>query len=138
LAVSFHAADDELRDDLVPPNRLYPLARLEAAMAAWRDRTHRRPSIEWAMIADVNDADEQAGKLAPIAHRLGAHVNLIPLNPTPGWPSQPSSTARIEGFVRVLRAGGVNVTVRDTRGRRIDAACGQLRRDHDELTLHPV
>jgi 23S rRNA (adenine2503-C2)-methyltransferase len=65
-------------------------------------------------------------------------VNLIPLNPTPGWPSQPSSTARIEGFVRVLKAGGVNVTVRDTRGRRIDAACGQLRRDHDELTLHPV
>ena len=87
LAVSFHAADDELRDDLVPPNRLYPLARLEEAMAAWRDRTHRRPSIEWAMIADVNDADEQAGKLAPIAHRLGAHVNLIPLNPTPGWRS---------------------------------------------------
>jgi 23S rRNA (adenine2503-C2)-methyltransferase len=131
LAVSFHAADDELRDDLVPPNRLYPLERLEGAITSWRERTHRRPSIEWAMIDGVNDSDEQAGKLIPIARRLRAHVNLIPLNPTPGSPSRPSPAARIDAFVRVLRAGGVNVTVRDTRGRRIDAACGQLRRDHD-------
>jgi 23S rRNA (adenine2503-C2)-methyltransferase len=130
LAVSLHAADDELRNELVPPNRLYPLAELEAAMAVWRDRTRRRPSIEWAMIDGVNDADEQAGKLAAIAYRLRAHVNLIPLNPTPGWPSRPSSRRRIESFVHVLEAGGVNVTVRDTRGRRIDAACGQLRLDH--------
>ncbi len=130
LAVSLHAADDELRNELVPPNRLYPLAELEAAIAAWRDRTRRRPSIEWAMIDGVNDADEQAGKLASIAYRLRAHVNLIPLNPTPGWPSRPSGPRRIESFVRVLEAGGVNVTVRDTRGRRIDAACGQLRLEH--------
>ena len=130
LAVSLHAADDELRDELVPPNRLYPLAELEAAIAVWRDRTRRRPTIEWAMIDGVNDADEQAGKLAAIAYRLRAHVNLIPLNPTPGWPSRPSSQRRIVSFVRVLEAGGVNVTVRDTRGRRIDAACGQLRLEH--------
>jgi 23S rRNA (adenine2503-C2)-methyltransferase len=130
LAVSLHAADDELRDELVPPNRLYPLTELEAAIAVWRDRTRRRPTIEWAMIDGVNDADEQAGKLAAIAYRLRAHVNLIPLNPTPGWPSRPSSQRRIVSFVRVLEAGGVNVTVRDTRGRRIDAACGQLRLEH--------
>jgi 23S rRNA (adenine2503-C2)-methyltransferase len=130
LAVSLHAADDELRNELVPPNRLYPLAELEAAMAAWRDRTRRRPSIEWAMIDGVNDADEQAGKLAAIAYRLRAHVNLIPLNPTPGSPSRPSPTRRIGSFVHVLEAGGVNVTIRDTRGRRIDAACGQLRLEH--------
>jgi 23S rRNA (adenine2503-C2)-methyltransferase len=134
LAVSFHAADDELRDELVPPNRLYPLARLESVIAAWRERTHRRPSIEWAMIDGVNDSDDQAGKLAPIAFRLGAHVNLIPLNPTPGSPSRPSSASRIDSFVRTLRAAGVNVTVRDTRGRRIDAACGQLRRVHDRTS----
>jgi 23S rRNA (adenine2503-C2)-methyltransferase len=134
LAVSFHAADDELRDELVPPNKLYPLARLESAIAAWRERTHRRPSIEWAMIDGVNDSDDQATKLVPIAFRLGAHVNLIPLNPTPGSPSRPSSASRIDSFVRTLRAGGVNVTVRDTRGRRIDAACGQLRRVHDRTT----
>jgi 23S rRNA (adenine2503-C2)-methyltransferase len=130
LAVSLHAADDELRNELVPPSRLYPLAQLEAAVAAWHARTRRRPSIEWAMIDGVNDADEQAGKLAAIAYRLRAHVNLIPLNPTPGSPSRPSGTRRIASFVGVLEAGGVNVTVRDTRGRRIDAACGQLRLEH--------
>jgi 23S rRNA (adenine2503-C2)-methyltransferase len=130
LAVSFHAATDALRDDLVPPNRRYPLSRLEAAMAAWRAKTHRRPSIEWAMIADTNDSDDQARALAPIAKRLGAHVNLIPLNPTPGSPARPSPQRRIHGFVRVLRSAGVNVTIRDTRGRRIDAACGQLRLEH--------
>jgi 23S rRNA (adenine2503-C2)-methyltransferase len=126
LAVSLHAASDELRDQLVPPNRLYPLARLEAAIAAWRARTRRRPSIEWAMIDQVNDTVEQAGLLAPIARRLGAHVNLIPLNPTPGYPTVGSSPARIRRFVDVLQRAKVNVTVRDTRGRRIEAACGQL------------
>ena len=126
LAVSLHAADDALRDELVPINRRYPLAALESAVADWRAATRRRPSIEWAMIDGANDTDEQAALLAPIARRLGAHVNLIPLNPTPGWPTQPSSPSRIRGFVATLQANGVNVTVRDTRGRGIDAACGQL------------
>ena len=131
LAVSLHAATDELRDQLVPINKKYPLGALEKAMADWRRATRRRPSIEWAMIADTNDTDEQAVALAELAYRLGAHVNLIPLNPTPGWPTQPSSPERIKVFVRILKAGGVNVTVRDTRGREIDAACGQLRSEFD-------
>ena len=126
LAVSFHAASDELRSQLVPPNDLYPLAALETAMAEWRSTTHRRPSIEWAMIHQVNDTEEQAGLLAPIARRLGAHVNLIPLNPTPGYRVVGSSRSRIRRFVGVLERAKVNVTVRDTRGRAIDAACGQL------------
>ncbi len=126
LAVSFHAANDELRSQLVPPNDLYPLAALEEAMAGWRSATHRRPSIEWAMIDRVNDTEEQASLLVPIAARLGAHVNLIPLNPTPGYAVVGSSPARIRRFVDVLERGRVNVTVRDTRGRGIDAACGQL------------
>jgi 23S rRNA (adenine2503-C2)-methyltransferase len=126
LAVSLHAASDELRSQLVPPNDLYPLAVLEEAMAGWRSATHRRPSIEWAMIDRVNDTEEQAELLAPIARRLGAHVNLIPLNPTPGYPAVGSSPARIRRFVGVLERAKVNVTVRDTRGRSIDAACGQL------------
>ena len=126
LAVSFHAATDELRSQLVPPNDLYPLAVLEEAMAGWRSATHRRPSIEWAMIDRVNDTEEQASLLVPIARRLGAHVNLIPLNPTPGYPVVGSSPARIRRFVDVLEGAKVNVTVRDTRGRSIDAACGQL------------
>ena len=131
LAVSLHAASDDLRDELVPINRRYPLADLEAAVAAWRAATRRRPSIEWAMIEDTNDSDAQATLLAPIARRLGAHVNLIPLNPTPGWPTRRSTPGRIRGFVRVLEEAGVNVTVRDTRGRDIDAACGQLRWEYD-------
>ena len=126
LAVSLHAASDELRDQLVPPNRLWPLAPLETAIAAWRAATRRRPSLEWAMIDRVNDTEEQAELLAPIARRLGAHVNLIPLNPTPGYPVVGSSPARIRRFVGVLERAKVNVTVRDTRGRTIDAACGQL------------
>ena len=126
LAVSFHAASDDLRDTLVPPNTRYPLAVLEDAIAAWRGITHRRPSIEWALIDRVNDTDEQAELLAPIARRLGAHINVIPLNPTPGYPVRGSSPARIRRFVATLEAQGANVTVRDTRGRSIDAACGQL------------
>jgi 23S rRNA (adenine2503-C2)-methyltransferase len=127
LAVSVHAASDELRDQLVPPNRWYPLADLEAAIAGWHAATKRRPTIEWAMIDRVNDTVEQAGLLAGLAGRLRAHVNLIPLNPTPGYPVVGSSPARIRRFVGVLERHRVNVTVRDTRGRDIDAACGQLR-----------
>ncbi len=134
LAVSLHAADDALRDELVPINRTYPLAALETAVQAWRRATHRRPSIEWAMIDATNDSTDQAERLVPIARRLGAHVNLIPLNPTPGWPTAPSPPERIDSFVAVLRAGGVNVTVRDTRGRSIDAACGQLRQAYDRAS----
>ncbi|MEP6759697.1 MAG: 23S rRNA (adenine(2503)-C(2))-methyltransferase RlmN [Actinomycetota bacterium] len=126
LAVSFHAASDALRDQLVPPNERYPLAKLEDAIAAWRAITHRRPSIEWALIDRVNDSIEQAELLAPIARRLGAHINLIPLNPTPGYPVLGSPPARIKRFVQTLEKLGANVTVRDTRGRSIDAACGQL------------
>jgi 23S rRNA (adenine2503-C2)-methyltransferase len=126
LAVSFHAASDELRDRLVPPNALWPLDELERAISAWRDITHRRPSIEWALIDRLNDTEEQASLLAPLASRLRAHVNLIPLNPTPGYAVLGSPPARIRRFVRQLEARGVNVTVRDTRGRDIDAACGQL------------
>jgi 23S rRNA (adenine2503-C2)-methyltransferase len=127
LAVSLHAADDELRTELVPVNRWWPLAELEEAVIGWREVTHRRPSIEWTMMRGVNDDDHQARLLAPIARRLRAHVNLIPMNPVAGSPFRPSSPQRIQGFVQTLRSNGVPVTVRDTRGREIEAACGQLR-----------
>ena len=131
LAVSLHAADDVTRNALVPANKLWPLAELQDAIDAWRERTHRRPSIEWAMIDRTNDSDDQAERLAPIALRLRAHVNLIPLNPTPGWPSRPSPPERIRAFVAILEDAGVAVTVRDTRGREIEAACGQLSLEHE-------
>jgi 23S rRNA (adenine2503-C2)-methyltransferase len=137
LAVSLHAADDALRDELVPINRTWPLGQLERAVADWRAATGRRPSIEWAMIRDVNDAEDQARLLIPIARRLHAHVNLIPLNPTPGSTSAPSSAGRIARFAQILKAASVPVTVRDTRGRGIEAACGQLRLEHGKRPAEP-
>jgi 23S rRNA (adenine2503-C2)-methyltransferase len=137
LAVSLHAADDELRNRLVPVNKLWPLAELEEAVGEWRALTNRRPSIEWTMMRGANDDDHQAVLLAPIARRLHAHVNLIPMNPTSGSEYKPSTPKRIESFVRVLRRGGVPVTVRDTRGREIEAACGQLRWEMAQMAAAP-
>jgi 23S rRNA (adenine2503-C2)-methyltransferase len=127
LAVSLHGADDELRSALVPLNRRYPLADLVAAAGGYFAATGRRVSIEWTLIAGRNDTDDQAAKLAGIAHEMRAHVNVINLNPTPLTADLPSSPTQVQHFLAVLRAAGVNVTLRDTRGQGIDAACGQLR-----------
>ena len=126
LAVSLHAANNETRNDLVPLNRRYPLERLHDACAAWIDATSRRLSFEWALIDGVNDTDRAVGELADYATSLRAHVNLIPLNPTPGYLVRGSTPERVLAFREGLRELGVNVTVRRTRGRSIDAACGQL------------
>jgi 23S rRNA (adenine2503-C2)-methyltransferase len=127
LAVSLHAADDDLRSSLVPINKRYPLEDLEAAAQEYFDKKGRRLSIEWTMMDGVNDDDDQARKLASIAKRLRAHVNLIALNPTPLTDEAASSKTRIMQFADVLGKSGVNVTIRNTRGSEIDAACGQLR-----------
>jgi 23S rRNA (adenine2503-C2)-methyltransferase len=126
LAVSLHAANDALRDELVPINRRYPLAAVLDACGEYVVRTRRRLSFEWALIAGVNDSCADAGELARIARPLGAHVNLIPLNPTPGYLVAGSDRQAVVGFRDCLREGGVNVTVRNTRGRDIAGACGQL------------
>ncbi len=126
LAVSLHAADDALRDELVPLNRRYPLAELAAACHDYIEATGRRLSLEWALIAGVNDRRSDAARLAAFARPLRAHVNLIPLNPTPGYPVVGSSPAAVRAFRDALAAAGINVTVRRTRGRSISAACGQL------------
>ncbi|HVA09771.1 MAG TPA: 23S rRNA (adenine(2503)-C(2))-methyltransferase RlmN [Acidimicrobiales bacterium] len=126
LAVSLHAANDEKRDQLVPINRRYPLALLSEACAEYVAASGRRLSIEWAMIHEVNDQRSDAAELAAFARPLGAHVNLIPLNPTPGYAVLGSSMARVRAFRDQLEALGVNATVRITRGAEIDAACGQL------------
>jgi 23S rRNA (adenine2503-C2)-methyltransferase len=138
LAVSLHAADDELRSTLVPINRRYPLAELEKAAAGYFEKKRRRLSIEWTMMDGVNDTTDQAVKLAAIARRLRAHVNLIALNPTPLTKEKASSRTAIDAFARELGRLGVNVTVRDTRGRNIDAACGQLRLLAGKPGLKPV
>ena len=126
LAVSLHAANDALRDTLVPINRRYPLASLADACADYVERTGRRLSIEWALIDGVNDRSIDVRELAAFAGPLRAHVNVIPLNPTPGYAVRGSSPAGVRTFCRGLRALGVNATIRETRGIEIDAACGQL------------
>ena len=126
LAVSLHAANDVLRDELVPINRRYPLAVLAEACAGYVAASGRRLSIEWAMIEGVNDRISDASELAAFARPLGAHVNLIPLNPTPGYPVVGSSREHVRRFRDQLGSLGVNATVRVTRGAEIDAACGQL------------
>jgi 23S rRNA (adenine2503-C2)-methyltransferase len=126
LAVSLHAPDDELRDTLVPVNTRWRVAEVLTAADAYAARTGRRYSIEYAMIREVNDQGWRADRLGDLLAGRLAHVNLIPLNPTPGsaWDASPK---RVEQeFVRRLAARGVAVTVRDTRGREIDGACGQL------------
>ena len=134
LAVSLHAANDGLRDRLVPINRRYPLAALVGACRAYLEAKGRRLSFEWALIDGVNDRPADAAELAPIARSLAAHVNLIPLNPTPGYATPGSPPDRVRAFRDELRARGVNVTVRRNRGTGIDAACGQLRAAAPHLT----
>ncbi len=130
LALSLHAPDDELRDELVPINTRWKVH--EAVEAAWHyaERTKRRVSIEYALIRDVNDQAWRADLLGDVLTSYGdwgwVHVNLIPLNPTPGSKWTASRREDEREFVRRLEAKGVPTTVRDTRGQEIDGACGQL------------
>lgn len=129
LAVSLHTPDDELRDTLVPVNNRWPVSEVMDAARHYADATGRRVSIEYALIRDVNDQTwrgEMLGRL--LAQRLGhlAHVNLIPLNPTPGSEWDASPKPQQDAFVAAVQRSGVSCTVRDTRGQDIDAACGQL------------
>ena len=130
LALSLHAPDDELRNELVPINTRWSVH--EAVAAAWEYArvTRRRVSIEYALIKDINDQAWRADLLGDVLRSYGdwgwVHVNLIPLNPTPGSKWTASRREDEREFVRRLEAKGVPTTVRDTRGREIDGACGQL------------
>jgi len=129
LAVSLHAPDDELRDTLCPINTRWPVAEVVGAAHRYFEKTGRRVSIEYALIRDINDQGWRADALANLLTRYGwgwVHVNLIPLNPTPGSKWTASRREDEQEFVRRLEARGVPTTVRDTRGREIDGACGQL------------
>ena len=129
LALSLHAPDDELRDELVPINTRFTVAQALDAARAYAATTGRRVSIEYALIRDVNDHAWRADLLGRELARRGSgwvHVNPIPLNPTPGSRWTASDPGVQDEFVARLRARGIPVTVRDTRGREIDGACGQL------------
>jgi 23S rRNA (adenine2503-C2)-methyltransferase len=124
LALSLHAPDDETRSKLVPVNKRWPVAECIAAAKAFRKAHGRRVSIEYALIAGENDHPWQAQALARLLKGTDIHVNVIPLNPTPGF-GFPASR-RVAAFTHELQEAGANATIRDTRGRDIDAACGQL------------
>jgi 23S rRNA (adenine2503-C2)-methyltransferase len=126
LAVSLHAPDDELRNELVPVNTRWNVAEVLDAAWDYADRSGRRISIEYALIKDINDQAWRADLLGRLLKNHRAHVNLIPLNPTPGSKWTASRPEDEREFVRRLQSHGVPVTVRDTRGQEIDGACGQL------------
>jgi 23S rRNA (adenine2503-C2)-methyltransferase len=137
LAVSLHAANDELRNELVPINRRYPLDALLSACADDLRMRGRRLSFEWALIDGVNDRQSDARELAERSRSLPlpAHVNLIPLNATPGYPTRGTPPGRVREFRDRLVALGVNATVRRNRGTDIEAACGQLAAGHAPVAL---
>jgi 23S rRNA (adenine2503-C2)-methyltransferase len=126
LAVSLHAPDDDLRDELVPVNQRWKVAEVLDAAWAYAAATGRRVSIEYALIRDINDQAWRAEALADLLSGHLAHVNLIPLNPTPGSRWTASDPGVMQEFEERLARRGVPVTVRDTRGTEIDGACGQL------------
>jgi len=127
LAVSLHAPDDDLRSMLVPLNRRYPLADLIPACHQYVAATHRRISFEYTMLDEVNDYVDQAVALARLLHGLICHVNLIPWNHVEDLPYRPSPPEVIGAFRDTLERYSIPTTIRDTRGSRITAACGQLR-----------
>ncbi|WP_423782866.1 23S rRNA (adenine(2503)-C(2))-methyltransferase RlmN [Ferrimicrobium acidiphilum] len=126
LAVSLHAANDHDRSEIIPLNRRYTIEQIVASCERWTAATSRLVSLEWAMIDSFNDTPDALDELSAIARRLRAHVNLIPLNPTPGYLVRGSTRERVLAFQRGLQANEVRCTVRSTRGQTIDAACGQL------------
>lgn len=128
LAFSLHAADDETRSRIVPLNRRWPLDEVLQAMADYSAKVSRRMTLEYVLLADANMTDAHAERLAQVAIRFQAHVNLIPVNPVAGTPHARPTVEQVERFVRLVAARWENVTIRGQRGPDIDAACGQLRR----------
>jgi len=131
LAISLHAADDELRSDMMPVNKRYPIAELIEATRVYAEKTRRRVSFEYVLLKEKNDEPSQAIRLARLLRPAGrapllCHVNLIPWNPVPGTPLNRSDRKRVLNFQAMLREHGVPCTVRVERGTDIMAACGQL------------
>jgi 23S rRNA (adenine2503-C2)-methyltransferase len=127
LAVSLHGATNEVREQIMPVNKRWPLEELLPAIRAFAAQRGRMVTLEFILIEGVNDSLDQAAKLREIAGGLHAHVNLIPYNTVEGLPWRRPSLARQQQFVRLLQAGGISATLRREKGHEIDAACGQLR-----------
>jgi len=126
LAISLHAADDQLRSKMIPINKRYPIDALMEACDEYLARTRRRVTVEWALIEGVNDTPEQANKLARLLKGKLFHVNLIQLNPVNHFPGLPSGDAQAASFRGIIQQAGIPCTVRQRRGIDIQAGCGQL------------
>jgi 23S rRNA (adenine2503-C2)-methyltransferase len=131
LAVSLHAPDDALRNSILPINRRYPLERLLEACRHYIERTGRRVTFEYILMAGVNDSDDHARRTAELLRGLLCHVNLIPLSPSPLCPYKPSSRERTMRFQEVLVSARIQTTLRTSRGIEIEAGCGQLREQYE-------
>ena len=128
LAISLHAVRDDLRDELVPLNKKYPIAELLQACREYPAASNaRRITFEYVMLRDINDSDADARELVRLLQGIHAKVNLIPWNPWPGAPYQTSRQERIQSFARIIGEGGFSSAIRATRGEDIMAACGQLK-----------
>jgi len=127
LAISLHGASDEVRDQIMPVNRKYPIARLFEALEVWREKKKQKITFEYILIEGVNDSPEQADLLAKRTRGLDAKVNLIPYNTVEGLPWRRPSETRQESFLQILTRAGVVATLRREKGHDIAAACGQLR-----------
>ncbi len=126
LAVSLHAANDELRSSMLPVNKKYPIKEVIEACREYVDKTGRRVTFEYALIREVNDTPEHAHELARLLKGLICHVNVIPLNPTQKYPGQATTRERADAFCAVLTKAGIPCTIRIRRGIDIQAGCGQL------------
>jgi 23S rRNA (adenine2503-C2)-methyltransferase len=126
LAISLHAAEDELRSSMMPINNKYPIANLMDAARYYTELTRRRITFEWALIRGVNDTPEQAYKLAALLKGMLAHVNIIPLNPTDGFQGRSTTPKQAKGFQSILESQGIPCSIRIRRGIDIQAGCGQL------------
>ena len=129
LSVSLHAPNNQIRSSMMPVNDAYPVEQLIQTVRRYQDTTGRRVSFEYSMVRGVNDSDACAKQLADLIRGMGAHVNLIPINPVDGSPYSATDAANVRRFQQKLESLGVNATVRRRLGSEISAACGQLRRD---------
>ena len=132
LAISLHAPNNEIRNKIMPINKVYPIEKLMVALKEYYKKTNRRLTFEYIMLKDVNDKEENALELAKLIKGMNAYVNLIPYNETSHIEYKKSSKDRIMAFYDVLKKNGINVTIRKEFGGTVSAACGQLRSNYEE------
>lgn len=133
LAISLHAPNDELRNQIMPINKAYPLKDLISSLEVYLEKTNRRLTFEYIMLAGINDTEECAKELAELVRHLNCYINLIPYNETNNFEFKRSSTVQIMKFYDILKKNRLNVTIRREFGSKISAACGQLRSKKEEL-----